>query len=440
MEPKKRKVEKHGNERWEVDFGEDENGVRRRPLFKTEAEADDAIAAHGKEAKQFGEFWARLKTVERREIVATLQEIRDAGRSVRQVWEDWKRWKRENQQVVLEPMAYTKVVDEWERRKLASGGDARYLHNSRTTVLDKFGEGRAQQPIHEIAAAELENWINARCKDSKHPNDPLRTWGLSSKRTNTSLFSGLWEVAIAKGWASKNITESLEPIGKISRHVRIHPNETVRNLMAACLENDVTASTVLVVFVLGFFGCMRPDEILSKKAIRNGHKVFGWHDIDLDHGLVTVRPEVAKKGDQRTIRLQPMATEWLRLAKKLGNAFPPLNERRLRVQVAELIGFDMTKDGGDWERDGLRKNCATHLRAIYKNDYDVVKDCGNSIRILLKHYADLHTPEDVSLEYWQITVEAVEAYRKTEAWKKLLIEASKAPRALLANGTDTPGR
>lgn len=61
---------------------------------------------------------------------------------------------------------------------------------------------------------------------------------------------------------------------------------------------------------LGFFGCTRPEEICSSKAIASGmsgKKLYGWHDIDLENGLVTVRVEIAKTGDQRTIRLQPTA-------------------------------------------------------------------------------------------------------------------------------------
>ena len=49
---------------------------------------------------------------------------------------------------------------------------------------------------------------------------------------------------------------------------------------------------------------------------------------------------------------------------------------------------------------------------------------GNSIRILLKHYADLHVPESVSLEHWRISPEKVKAYLKTNKWKKLVEEVS----------------
>jgi hypothetical protein len=165
---------------------------------------------------------------------------------------------------------------------------------------------------------------------------------------------------------------------------------------------------------------MRPEEIESARAIRARKPPFGWNDIDLLHGQATVSVHVAKTGDQRTIRLQPVAVEWLKLAKELENPLPPLNERRLMDQCCDLIGLK------EWIRDGLRKTCATHLRAVYKNDYDVVKDMGNSIRVLLKHYADLHVPEDVSLEHWLISPRKVQAYLKTDKWRSLVETTAKA--------------
>jgi hypothetical protein len=184
---------------------------------------------------------------------------------------------------------------------------------------------------------------------------------LSTKRTNQQRFSSLWQVAKAKGWCSLNIVDRLEPIGKISVTVEIYPNETTLNIMAAAVSNPLTQQ-ILAPLALGFFGCMRPEEVESAKALAAGKPPFGWDDIDLKNGLATVSVDVAKTGDQRTIRLQPVAVEWLKLAKELKNPLPPVNERRLVDQCCELIGLK------EWIRDGLRKNCATHLRAIYKND------------------------------------------------------------------------
>jgi integrase len=276
----------------------------------------------------------------------------------------------------------------------------------------KFGVGRERQNIHEIPPGDLEKWV-----------DGQKSWGLSSRRTNMSLFSSLWEVAIAKGWCSYNIVDRLEPVGKISRVVKIYSNDTVLNLLAAALSNE-HAQMVIAPLALGLFGCMRPEEV--------EHEKFGWQYIDLEHSRITVTPEVAKTGDQRTIRLQPAAVEWLKLAKDLKNPLPPVNERRLVDACCERIGLD------DWIRDGLRKCCATHLRAVYRNDYDVVKDMGNSVRILLKHYAALDVPEAVSVEHWQLTPEKVKKRLKSDKWKQTVKAAAEKAAAATAAAEALP--
>jgi hypothetical protein len=63
MEATKRKIIKDGNERWEVDFGPDASGVRRRPVFTTEQEADDAITTYQAEVAKFGTWWAGLSPI-----------------------------------------------------------------------------------------------------------------------------------------------------------------------------------------------------------------------------------------------------------------------------------------------------------------------------------------------------------------------------------------
>ena len=194
MEPIKPQVNRGKVIKWEVDFGT-VHGHRKRPLVDSEAEADAILGKYQKEVKQAGEFWARLPDSERLATTATLIQIRDAGHTATSVWEDWKRWKKDNQQTVTTPMPYEDVVAEWKRRKLAAGKTDRYVDEAAATLM-KFGAGRQRQNIHEIAAPDLEAWI-----------DSQKDWGLSSKRTNQSLFSSLWEVAIAKGWASRNIVD-----------------------------------------------------------------------------------------------------------------------------------------------------------------------------------------------------------------------------------------
>jgi hypothetical protein len=415
----KRKVTVHERERWEVDFGLDSlTGKKKRAYFETAKKADDAIANNEKEVKKNGEYWARMTPAKRQLVVGILSDIEAKGQSIAGVWGDWQRWQKDNQQTVTEPMAYEDVVTEWKRRKLAAGKTERYVYHAAVDLM-KFGKGQERRNIHEIRAAELEKYIDGQ-RIQKRGSNFGEKWGLSTRRTNMALFSSLWVVSIAKGWASLNIVDRLEPVGKLGRQKKIYDNATTLDLMAATMSNTKT-QTVLAPMVLGFFGCMRPEEITSEKPKTQGlppEKWFGWKDIDLEHGLVSVSTDVAKTGDERVIRLQPVAIEWLKVAKDLANPLPPVGEFRTVASICQMIGLT------DWIRDGLRKNCATHLRVVYKNDYDCVKDLGNSVRVMLKAYAELRTPEAVSLEHWMITPGKVKDYMKSRAWLKVLRDAA----------------
>ncbi len=371
-----------------------------------------------KELKKGGEFWARLSVIDRKEAIGVLEEIKAANLAPREVWEDYKRMKKDTAQTVAVPMAYEDVVTEWKRRKLAAGKTERYVYHAGVDLM-KFGKGQERRHIHEIRPEELEKYIDSQRIQKRGPNFGEK-WGLSTRRTNMALFSSLWVVAIAKGWASLNIVDRLEPVGKLGRQKKIYDNATTLNLMAATMMNAKT-QTVLAPMSLGFFGCMRPEEITSEKPKAQGlppEKWFGWKDIDLEHGLVSVSVDVAKTGDERVIRLQPVAVEWLKLAKKLENPLPPVGEARTVESICALIGLE------DWIRDGLRKNCATHLRVIYKNDWECGRDMGHSARTLIKDYAELRTPDAVSLEHWMISPGMVKEYMKSRKWLKVLRDAA----------------
>lgn len=414
MEPTKHKILKNGREKWELYYGRDELGHRKRTTHDTEAEADAIIDKYRKTVSKSGEWWARLPEKERLQIQATCVDIKSAALTLPQVWEDHKRWRTENAQTCITSMPYEDAVMKWGERKLEAGKSEEYIREAKKLLM-RFGQGRERIPIHTVTVHDLGTWRTSQ-----------KTWGLSSKKTNTSLFSSLWETAVAMGWCSINIVDRLEPIQRPGQVIKIYPNETILNLMAAAM---VFAPAAIAPLSLGAFGCMRPEEV-SEPPEDPQATPFSWDDIDLKHGQITVRPEVAKTGDQRTIRLHKTALSWLKLAKELKNPLPPVNERRLVDLCCEMIGLD------EWIRDGLRKNCATHLRWYYKKDHDVINDMGNSVRILLKHYAKLHTPDAVSEEYYTIDPDRVQAYIKTPAWKAVLDAASQ--QALSASGISTP--
>jgi integrase len=363
-----------------VDFGRDDTGHRPRRFFKTQKEADDELKDWNKDAKKHGEFFARMTPQERLAVAGVLSEIKAERLTPRQVWEDFKRWRVTSAAFQSKP--YDEAVEAFRERKLAAGGDERYVHDTCVLLL-RFAEGQTKRPIHEFRADELETWIN------------VQDWGKKTKKSNLGRFSSLWKVAVDKGWASQNSVDKLEPVGRIGVDVRVFDNDQCLNLMAATLHND-THKQAIAPLALGLFTGMRPEEI--------SHDHWGWKYINLDWGTIEVPAEVAKTGDQRHFKMQPVALEWLKLARKLKCELPLPNERKLIDACCELAGVQ------DWIHDGLRKTCATHLSNLYKNDWSVVRDLGNSIRILLKHYKALGIPEEVSAAFWKLTPERAEKH------------------------------
>jgi hypothetical protein len=128
MDPTKRQIKKHGNDRWELDFGVDAVGKKKRLAFETEAEADAEIEHYKKEVKLYGEYWARLSPLERQTTVAILQEIKARDLALTRVWADHQKWSKDaDKQEPVTAQSYADAVAEFKRRKLAAGKSQRYV-------------------------------------------------------------------------------------------------------------------------------------------------------------------------------------------------------------------------------------------------------------------------------------------------------------------------
>jgi hypothetical protein len=131
MEPKKRKFLKRGKQKWGVDFGLDEVGVRRRPHFSTEAEADAEIKKFKSNEKFLGDYLARLPAPERRMVSAVLLEMKAGGLSLTRVWSEYQTHEKNlKTHMNLTPMGFADVVAEFKRRKLAAGKTERYVNST----------------------------------------------------------------------------------------------------------------------------------------------------------------------------------------------------------------------------------------------------------------------------------------------------------------------
>jgi integrase len=395
------------------------DGKRQRQYYKTEDLADKAVDNYKRAVKRAGTWWTNLSDAMQMSIEVVVTQITAAGQTIGAVWEKFKE-KTKEAAAIKNPTSYKACVTEWKRRKKEVGADAKYLEQAGVDLM-KFAAGQEERFIHEFEAKELDTWIVTQ-RIKKPGVDFGKPWGLSTRRTWTSLFHSLWDCAIAIKAATENIVDSLEPIEQPKRIKRIYTIEQEKRLLAGGLETK-SAKRHLITEVLGLFCCMRPDEISSQKPKRRKlpkDKWFGWHNINLKTGQITVSADVASEDDERVITLQPVAIEWLKLCKELECPLPPVGEFRLRGEICKMIG--LTREEGI--RDGFRKTCATHLRNLLKNNHDTGREMGHSATELIKSYALLKTPPEQSTEHWMLSPEVIEKYRKSREWKKVLRETS----------------
>jgi hypothetical protein len=436
-----KKVLNNGVEYWMVEYPP-VDGKRPREFFKSEKEADAAVSEYKKKVKRAGEWWTRLGENTQMAIQVVVTEILDAGKTMGEVWEGYKKKEKATAEIKT-PITYQDCVSEWKRRKLGVGADEQYVLQAGIDLM-KFGAGKETHWMHEIPMTELQDWILAQ-RIKKPGKDFGKPWSKSTKKTWISLFHGLWKVAIAMKGATENIVDSLEPIKRTPGEKKIYSIEVEKQILAACLETEASQKR-LITPVLGLFGCMRPDEISSDRPKRKNlpkEKWFGWHCIDLEKGQINVSKDVAKKEDERVITLEPVAIEWLKLCQKIKCPLPPVGEFRLRGEICQKIG--LVED--EKERDGFRKTCATHLRAIKKNDYLTGQEMGHSARVLIRNYAALKIPMSQSLEHWMISPEVINIYRKSREWKRVLLEAeekfnakTRAEEAAISASSETPAK
>jgi hypothetical protein len=133
----------------------------------------------------------------------------------------------------------------------------------------------------EVTQKGVKSWM---IEPPRYEGKRQRLFFPTEKEANAALEAYEKEVKRAgEFWAR------LGPAERISRVKLIYDNETTLNLMAATLENAKT-KTYLAPMVLGFFGCMRPEEVTSDKPKRDGlpcsnsirESIFPAHSVWMD--------------------------------------------------------------------------------------------------------------------------------------------------------------
>jgi integrase len=339
-------------------------GIRKRTIYKTKAKAQAALDAITEQQALAGSDWATLAPAERADALIVLREIRQAGKSLRQVWGEYQASKLTRARRTLGD-AVADTIAEAKSKGLRENSVA-----SLSGYLSQFKRGRESVFVDEFTPEDINAWFDTR---KEKP---------TTRQSNLGRLSTLFDLCWRRNWITEN------PCGKATR-VRIERDapailtiEQVRKVMAFAVKERPEA---LAWLSLALFAGTRPEETDRLQ----------WSDVDLKAGIVKIDAAASKVGQRRIVHLQPAAVAWLTLAKKkrarLG--MPRVTRRRYLRSVRDVLGF------AEWPADVLRHSCASYWLASIQDAGKVAHELGNSASVLLRHYKELVTKEQAAA-FW----------------------------------------
>ena len=261
------------------------------------------------------------------------------------------------------------AIAEMCESKLKSGLSQRYVTSLRH-YLTQFSRGKESRPVHEWGLTEVEAWFHGR-KEAP-----------SCRVSNAGRLSALFSFSIRRGYATENPCERLERVRTIHTPPKVLGPRQAMRLVSFTLRRR---PQFLAQVVLDLMGGMRPWETVYAVGTEASKKV-GWQHIDLDRGEVVVDSSATKTRRRRIVHLPKCCVEWLKLAKVAGSRLP-LSEPSYRRSLRDLRG-SIGMQGG-WIQDGLRHTAASVWLAESQNVDWTARQLGNSVGMVLKHYASL---------------------------------------------------
>ncbi len=229
--------------------------------------------------------------------------------------------------------------------------------------------------IHTITTAEIQAWLGK-----------LKVAGATKNRYRMNLGT-LFRFAAKRRYLPK-AHPGISDVEKASAIVG-EPEIFTPSEMGTLLS---TARPEILPFVaVAAFAGVRHDEIGR----------LDWSAFDFGEGFIRIKAEVAKMGVPRVIPLMPNLAAWLLPCRKpKGPVAVFANMSKQLCALGEAAGIV-------WRHNALRHSYASYRLAQTQDTAKVAFECGNSPRMILKHYYKLVTPPEA--EKWFKLMPATEA-------------------------------
>jgi integrase len=273
----------------------------------------------------------------------------------------------------ITPKTVADAVAELLALKKARGAAERYYEDLEFR-LEKFAEA-FQCNIGSVTAADIQAWLD---KQKKPNGEKLSTQSYNNNRRVVNL---LCEFASSRNYAHENVVEQVDKVKIKNGECEVFTPAEAAKLLANGAED------FLPCLALGLFAGIRSAEIERLK----------WQDIDLKQRHIVVGKDAAKTGSRRIVPIADNLALWLApYAERQGNVWT-----HGRVLFHKREHTTAKAAGIRWKRNAMRHSFASYSFAICNDAGRVAGFCGNSPKVIHRHYKQLCTQAD-ALKFFEV--------------------------------------
>ena len=269
------------------------------------------------------------------------------------------------------------LVDQWEKYK-----------KSDQTVTKRY-----LNEVHSLCMFIKRTWGDLKPDDVKRNVIDLKLKGMkvnNNTRRKYRLVIGMFFTwGVDEGHLVKNPALGIK-FKSEEYQGQCYTLEQTKNLLRHVIE---TNRDLVGYFAFLTFAGLRPTE---------GTRVQ-WED----YNEVTHQLYVRKgKTPARYVDLEPVAVEWMKFHRENtpeGTPFVNVTNLENRMKKIRIAVFN-----GKWIQDGLRHGFGTHYKGLTLSIHKVADQMGNSVGIVLRHYARTITKDECDA-FWKLTPSVVMA-------------------------------
>ncbi len=235
--------------------------------------------------------------------------------------------------------------------------------------------GLSNRPLRAMSARECERIIE---KAFDTPRQRFKAH---------AILSGIFTIGFRRGWCSENPVRKMDLPVIREKEIRVLSPGEVKKLLTAsesCFDGSCAPAVGLMVYA-----GIRPEEITR----------LHWSDINLDDGIISLRPRHSKTGGARHVTIHPVLLSWLKRFRQHGGwAVCPPNWSNKWRHIRQCAGWAP----GTWQHDYLRHTYASYHAKHFKNYNLQQTEMGQSSPHLLRtRYLNMSgVTAEGALDFW----------------------------------------